>query len=184
MNLDESSFKLNNKLIELRNFGENELHSKAYLEWMNTYEIVRTIGRAEYLRPVTRADLIQYFESLDKESTIFFAIYSQGKFIGTLKVYEINFINKSAGIGILIGDKNMWGKGIATSAISLVKSYLFNKLGLRKLHAGYFAENISMEKAFLKNGFHIEGILKEHIYMESKFIDHKLVGCLKEERNL
>lgn len=179
---DVSSFCLSNGSLKLKYFGNNELYSAKYLDWMNDTDIVTTIGRFEYLLPVTQIDLVNYVNNIDRTKSMFLAIFKNDDFIGTLKVYEINQLTKSAGIGIAIGDKNYWGKGVASDVISLVKKYLFDVLGLRRLYAGYYESNIGMEKAFFNNDFEVEGILREHIFTNGKFVNHKLVGCLNENR--
>lgn len=181
-NLNSSSFKITSGEISLKYFGNDESHSQKYLDWMNDPEIVSTIGRFEYLMPVTQQDLVDYVNNVDRKNTMFLSINFQDDFIGTLKVYAINQLYRSAGIGIAIGDKNYWGKGIASEVIKIIKEYLFETMGLERLHAGYYETNKGMEKAFLKNGFEIEGTLRKHIYTGGRFIDHKLVGCLKEKR--
>lgn len=168
-------------------FGEKELYSKEYLYWMNDKDVIKMLGRDDYLEGVDQEQLITYFNGVNLKDTIFLAIYlypdskekamkRKGmKFIGTLKIYDINLLAKRASIGILIGDKLSWGKGYASEAIELACCYIFNTLKMRKISAGYYADNIGMEKAFIKNGFEIEAIFREHLYYDGKFMDHKYV---------
>jgi len=50
---------------------------------------------------------------------------------------------------------------------------------VRKITAGYIANNIAMERAFIKNGFEAEAVFKEHLYYEGEFVDHKFVCKFK-----
>lgn len=184
---DNAYFCLHEDDICLFSFGMDELYSEEYLKWMNDLEITKTLGRLDYLMPVDRAKLVEYYNGINKENTIFLAIYLKGnspptqikktdmKFIGTLKIYDIDLLAKRASLGIAIGDKLVWGKGYASKAIHIASQYVFEVLGLRKITAGYIASNISMERAFLKNGFGIEAIFKEHLYYEGQYVDHKFV---------
>lgn len=180
-------FCLHEDDICLLSFGAEELYSENYLRWMNDLETTKTLGRFDYLMPVDRAKLVEYYNGINKENTIFLAIYLKGKsssnqinkadmkFIGTLKILDIDLLAKRASIGIAIGDKSVRGKGYAGKAIHIASQYIFDVLGFRKITAGYIASNISMERAFLKNGFEIEAIFKEQIYFEGQFVDHKFV---------
>jgi ribosomal-protein-alanine N-acetyltransferase len=184
---DDTCLFLHEDNICLFPFGTEELYSEDYLKWMNDLDITKTIGRFDYLMPVDRAKLVEYYNDISKENTIFLAIYlkSDGspgqikkmgmKFIGTLKIYDIDLLAKRASLGIAIGDKLEWGKGCAGKAIHIASRYIFEVLGLRKISAGYIASNIGMERAFLKNGFGVEAVFKEHVYFEGQYVDHKFV---------
>ena len=72
-----------------------------------------------------------------------------------IKLGQINEYQKSATIGLAIGDKDFWGKGIATMAISLVTNYGFMDLELEKICAGCYEHNLGSKKAFLKTGYQV-----------------------------
>lgn len=186
---DEMAFCLHEGDIRLYTFGREELYSDDYLKWMNDSEITRTLGRFDYLFPVDRAKLVDYFNAINKTNTVFLAIYlgrnvepppvcrADMQFIGTLKIYDIDLLAKRASLGIVIGDKSEWGKGYAGTAIRIACRYIFEVLGMRKITAGYVADNVGMERAFLNNGFEIEATFKEHLFFEGRYVDHKFV-CL------
>ena len=56
-------------------------------------------------------------------------------------------------VRILLGDKNCWGKGYATETIEVLTEHAFGVLGLHKLTAGAYAENVGSIRAFEKAGF-------------------------------
>lgn len=183
---DETVFQLRHGKISLYPFGRKELYSDEYLKWMNDPEITKTIGRFDYLMPVSRRKLVEYFKHLDPVNTIFLAIYrankaaktktDKGEFIGTIKIYDIDILARKASIGILIGEKREWGKGYAQQAIGIVSQYIFDVLGLRKITAGYVSSNIGMERAFLKSGFIKEAVFKEHLFYAGELVDHVFVS--------
>jgi RimJ/RimL family protein N-acetyltransferase len=83
-----------------------------------------------------------------------FGIYvkDNDKYIGNIKVGNIGF-DKTADIGMMIGDKSEHGKGYATDAISCISNFSFNILGLKKLVAGMIKLNYGSYKSFINNGF-------------------------------
>ncbi len=178
-------FRLHRGRISLYPFGRKELYSEAYLKWMNDPEITKTIGRYDYLMPVSRKKLVDYYRSLDQENTIFLAIYLEdttskagkkhGEFIGTLKIYDIDKLARRASLGIVIGDRQQWGHGHAAAAINIATEYVFSVLGLRKVTAGYLANNIGMARVFRKTGFQQEARFKEHVFYRGDLVDHIFV---------
>jgi ribosomal-protein-alanine N-acetyltransferase len=182
---DPDPFRLHQGRISLYPFGRGELYSDAYLKWMNDPEITKTIGRYDYLMPVSRKKLVDYYRSLDQENTIFLAIYLEstsskaGKknraFVGTLKIYDIDKLARRASIGIVIGERDQWGRGHAATAINIAVEYVFHVLGLRKVTAGYLANNIGMARVFQKAGFEQEARFKEHVFFRGDLVDHIFV---------
>lgn len=184
---DNSCFCLQEDEMYLFPFGTKELYSEEYLTWMNDLEITKTLGRFDYLMPVDRSKLVEYYRGINPNNTVFLAIYLGGEgegtrkdksamdFIGTLKIYDIDQLARRASIGIAIGDRANWGKGYSTKAIRIACRYIFDVLGLRKITAGYVASNTGMERAFLKNGFEVEAVFKDHLFYDGSYMDHKFV---------
>ena len=81
-----------------------------------------------------------------------------------------------------IGEKSLWGQGLGTEAIILVKDYAFRELKLNKLTAGAFSNNIASIKGFKKAGFFIEGRRKRYYFYNGGYVDSILMGCLKKPR--
>lgn len=60
-----------------------------------------------------------------------------------------------------IGDEKYHGKGIATKAIELVLDFAFKKLGVHRIQASFYEENIATKKALEKAGYVYEGVWHE-----------------------
>jgi RimJ/RimL family protein N-acetyltransferase len=181
----ETITKLEGKISYLIPFDENHLNDKRYLAWLHDYDVIKTIGRLEYVRkPVSFKEVKRYYESvLSSKADIFWALYYKegDEFIGTVKISKINQETKSADIGILIGDKPKWGKGVATDAVRTVGKYLFDTLKMRKLTSGTMAINIGMVKVFEKLGFKREGVFRKQNRFEDGYCDHIYFGCFRDE---
>tara|TARA_B110000008_G_C16778957_1_gene487788 strand:- start:425 stop:805 length:381 start_codon:yes stop_codon:yes gene_type:complete len=83
--------------------------------------------------------------------------------IGNIKLGPVNEYQKTSTIGLAIGEKKFWGKGIATLAISMVVDYGFDNLKLEKICAGCYEQNLGSKKAFLNAGFQVEGFFKNQV---------------------
>lgn len=149
-------FRLEGDKCALVPFSAEHLHDAAYLGWLRDYDVVKTINRLDYLRPVSFEEVKRYCEAvMQSPADIFVAIHAlePDQFIGTLRVSRIDRVTRTADVGIMIGEKAFWGRGVATEAISLACDYLFTCLGLRKLTAGLMAVNPGMLRVFEKLGF-------------------------------
>ncbi len=78
--------------------------------------------------------------------------------IGTVALTEFNEYHGVANLGIVVGDKNYWGKGVATEVINAVAHYAFEHLGIFSIGAEVEEGNIPMMKALEKVGFTQDGL--------------------------
>lgn len=78
--------------------------------------------------------------------------------IGALDLFEYSAIKKSAGIGILIGNKSMRGKGLAHESLASFISYTFTTLPIDKLYCMVHLDNIPSLRIFEKNNFTKTGV--------------------------
>ena len=118
---------------------------------------------SRFLKP-TLPELQEYVQSIsDSLDGCMFRIMMKEpeKHIGNIKVDKIDMNHKTAEVGIVVGEKAFWGKGIATESIRLINHFLFSNLELDKITAGCYADNIGSCRAFQKNGYEVEGVLRE-----------------------
>ncbi len=175
--------------IYLEKFNVTHLHDPDYLSWLRDFEVMKYIGREEYLTPISFVEVKEYVQNLwNDKYNLFFAVHEKdiNRFIGTAKINYINETGvktKTADIGIMIGDRGSWGKGLAKDILYTVSKYCFDELKLRKLTAGALAPNIPVIKAFESIGYKREAFLREKIYFENKYFDQLLFGCFKNELN-
>ena len=112
-----------------------------YFQWMNDKTITRFMDSRD--NQYTINDLKEYVKSMNESSVDYmFGIYikDNDKYIGNIKVGNIDS-DKTADIGMMIGDKAEHGKGYSTDAIGCIASFSFNTLGLEKLVAGIIELN-------------------------------------------
>ncbi|MDP4087035.1 MAG: GNAT family N-acetyltransferase [Bacillota bacterium] len=88
---------------------------------------------------------------------------SQKGLIGTIGLDALVPNHKRADVGYEIHPDH-WRKGYASEAVSRVLSYGFHTLGLRRIGAVVFPENIASIKLLEKMGFQKEGLLENYIF--------------------
>lgn len=178
---DTSNYFLEGKRIYLREVRPLDVNER-YYRWMNDPEVTRFLESRFY--PNSMDQLHDYVVGkLGDRDNIFLAIVLKegDRHIGNIKLGPIQGIHRIADIGLLIGEKDCWGKGYATEAIQLVADYAFNVLNLHKLNAGCYGTNEGSARAFQKAGFVREGVRKEQFYSGGSYVDDILLGLVKPD---
>lgn len=148
-----------------------------YVNWLNDPVINQYLESRYIKHDIGSVKLFVEAMSQDNKNFLFGMFCRKTfKHIGNIKLGPIDYRYKRADIGLIVGDKNYWGKGIATEAIALLTDFAANDLNLHKLEAGCYTSNIGSLKAFLKEGYLIEGTLKEHVKLDGKWEDCYRLG--------
>jgi RimJ/RimL family protein N-acetyltransferase len=59
-------------------------------------------------------------------------------------------------MGIMVGERSVWGKGYCQESVRLVTDYAFSTMGLTKIKLGVIVENVNAINCYKKSGFVIE----------------------------
>jgi len=172
---------LTGKKVYLRGVDESDAEG-TYLDWLNDGEITRFLETVGHF-PTSKESLLNYIRSMARsEQDVLFAIHDvkTSEFIGTSHLGPINWITRMAPMGIMIGNKEFWGKGYATEAIRLVVEYACTRLNLHKVTAGAAVINQGSVKAFEKAGFEIEGRAKSQVLLDGEYHDSLYLGVTKQ----
>lgn len=172
------------KRIYLRGVCLSDVN-ESYYQWMNDPEITQYLESR--FAPNSMETLQEYVKNFQGDrDNIFLAIVlkQNQKYIGNIKIGPINWYHRLADIGIMIGEKDCWGKGYGPEAISLVADFAFNTLNLHKLTAGCYEQTQGSLKAFQRAGFEIEGVRKKHCFSNGNYVDEILLGKINHsEKN-
>jgi diamine N-acetyltransferase len=153
-------------------------------KWDNDFAV--SILSGDPLRPVTKERTEARYERDSKEehrSMIEFIIYEQATLrpIGLTELRNINYRDSTADFGILIGEKDCWGKGFGTEATSLMLDYGFTILGLHNVMLGTYSYNERAIRAYERAGFRIIGRRREAHRWGNKLYDSVIMECLSTE---
>src|SRR3989344_3024116 len=143
--------------------------------WINDEEVRRNLL---VFLPMNKADEEAWVASLSKNkgTDILLIIVAQNKSIGSIGIHKISLNNRTAEIGINIGEKRYWNKGYGTEAIMLLLRYAFNTLNLRKICLEVFAFNKRAIVCYKKCGFEEEGLLKKQFFRDGEYHDAILMA--------
>jgi ribosomal-protein-alanine N-acetyltransferase len=82
-------------------------------------------------------------------------------------------------LGYWMGEKYA-GRGLMTEAVSLVLPFVFNTLGLHRIHAAFLPNNIASRRVLEKNGFREEGYAENYLQIDGRWADHVMFGLTRE----
>ena len=145
--------------------------------WENdrsTWKVSHTIS------PYSKHVLAEYISSVsdiytDKQMRLIIQVRESGEAIGTVDLFDCDFKNKKAGIGILIGDADKRGRGLASEALDLILPYCFEVLGLHQVYCNILEENAESLQLFDKFGFQKIGLKPEWVYANGAYSDEWLL---------
>jgi RimJ/RimL family protein N-acetyltransferase len=168
-------------LVLLRPLEHADLNDR-YLSWLNDPEVTRYTETGTF--PSTAEDLENYYRSvIGSKNDVILAILDKksGRHIGNVKLGPIHWIHRRATFGILIGEKDFWGKGAGLEATRLMVEYGFNRLNLHRIDLGVFAEHEAGVACYKKAGFKVEGRMREDLFHGGEYKDRLWMGLLRSE---
>lgn len=154
-----------------------QVDKKAYLQWLNDPEVNAFTSRGVW--PVTVEEAKDYLEGLREDRTKIVWAVEEGApdhapvswlHIGNVCLQQIDLLNRSAEIAILIGHKPAWGKGHATRAMQMAIAHGFVRLGLNRIWAGTAAQNLGFIKAAGNCRMRREGKSLEALFLNGTFM--------------
>lgn len=127
---------------------------------------------------------VAWYESVIKRSdTTMFTIYELPEYrpVGNVDLHAIDQANRSAELGIMIGEVDARGRGLGTEAVRLVCDLGFNVLGLNSIHLVTFGWNIAGQKAYVKAGFREIGRRREARWFDGRYWDDIWYDLLRSD---
>jgi RimJ/RimL family protein N-acetyltransferase len=101
--------------------------------------------------------------------------------VGVCRLKEVDLINRRASLGIFIGEKSCWNKGIGTEAIKLLLDFGFNVLNLQNVMLQVYSFNERAVGAYEKCGFKEFGRRRKAVIHGSREYDEIYMDILSSE---
>ncbi len=104
-----------------------------------------------------------------------------GQPIGTISLFHVDEVNGSAGVGISIGEKSLWGKGYGTDAMNALLDFGFGQLRMERIWLEVYDYNERAQRSYEKSGYVVEGTQRHANFRLGKFHDVLLMAILRDE---
>ena len=174
---------LDGDTLYLRPLSVDDL-AGGYSNGLNDPEV--SAHNSHHVFPYTLAQARGYVESVRNDpQNLVLAIVAKdtGTHIGNIALQNIDPVSRNAEYSIVIGDKNYWGKGVASEASQLLFAHGFNALNLHRIYCGTSSTNAAMQKLAAKLGMKEEGLRREALYKDGAYADIIEYGMLREDFN-
>ena len=152
--------------------------------WLNDARTTRWLGSG-YWQTFSVSDAEDYLRAHMQSSynAYHFAIADcqSGAYLGQIDLINLNWRARGAEIAMVIGCAENRGKGFGREALTLMKRFAFDTLGLERLEMNVLACNRQALNAYLHAGFTREGVRRHAYFAEGAWQDEVLLGCLKGE---
>ncbi|HWQ04018.1 MAG TPA: GNAT family protein [Longilinea sp.] len=155
-----------------------------FVEWLNDPEVRRNLLVNV---PLSQAQEDGWFERvlsrpLEEQPLAIEVNTPEGwQMVGNCGLFDLDWRNRSAEIGIFIGDKRFWNKGYGTEAMRLMAGYGFGSLNLYRIYLRVFETNPRGIHCYEKAGFIHEGRLRQAEFQDGKYIDLLVMSVLRSE---
>jgi RimJ/RimL family protein N-acetyltransferase len=148
--------RIEGRLVELRPFGASDI-TPAYVGWLNDPVVVRFSNQR--FAAHTAETSAKYLAGFAGSPNHFLSIVRRdnGEAIGTITAY-LSPPHGTADMGILVGDRRVWGGGYGLDAWRTLLDWLLAERGLRKVTAGTLDCNEAMLRLIYKSGMHKEAV--------------------------
>ena len=151
-----------------------------YTEWLNNYEIAKYI---QYHTKILGVEEEQEYLTKADGYNLAIVDLETDELIGSIGLHHVNVIDRTAELGIFIGDEDHLSHGYGSEAIMLFLDYAFNFLNLNNIMLKTYSFNKRAQKAYEKCGFKTFGVWKNSHYAEGEYADIIYMNIMKDEFN-
>ncbi len=153
-----------------------------YTRWINDFGTLRTLALPP--RPMTQEEEATWYDRVATSSSdAAFTIYERAGWrpVGNTGLHNIDYRNRGATFGILIGEADARGKGYGTATARLMLDYAFTALGLHSVMLTCYEFNLAGQRAYRKAGFREFGRRRQCRMMGGRLWDEIYMDCLATE---
>ena len=170
-------FTLNNVILRYLEFDdidtlygwETDIELAIWSGW--TIPRVHAAFRHKYEHRITEPEKDQEMLGIEFE----------GQLVGYVQLALIDYDERRAAVGILVGEKHMWGRGIGRIALRILLDYAFTVRNLERVYTEVYGFNQRSLRLMERVGFQKEGILRQHEIHNGARQDMHFFGMLKAE---
>lgn len=91
--------------------------------------------------------------------------------VGMVNYFELDRDKGTCELGVVVGEKNHWCRGIGTSAVKLICSFLFSTVHVEQIHCLILRENTHSIRLFEKCGFVFDRVVLDS---DKQFLKYEL----------
>jgi len=144
--------------------------AEIYTKWLNDFTVSGGLGNFRMMISLDSEKKI--LEQLTNEGHNYAIVLDKDDLlIGNIGLMEIDNINRSAEVGLFIGESENRGKGYGSEAMRLILDFGFKTLNLHNIMLHVHSDNEQAIACYKKVGFKEFGRRREARYISGSYID-------------
>lgn len=171
---------ISGKKVTLRAIEKKDL--PLLQKWSNDQEVQYLLGG--WHLPSSMDTMEKWLERIqsDQLNQRFAIENEEGELIGSANLVDINWKDRNAFTGIMLGNIDMRGKGYGTDTVMAIMRYAFEELGLERLDTTIIEYNEASLKLYCeKCGWKKEGVKKNWYWRKNRFWNKIIIGITRDE---
>jgi RimJ/RimL family protein N-acetyltransferase len=154
-----------------------------FVAWLNDYRTSRTLGIwAPLSIPMEEAWFERMAADQGKGAYVFTAcLLADDRPIGDVVLFDLDLVNGSAGLGIMIGEPGDRGRGHGTDMLEALVGFGFASLRLERIWLDVYDINPGARRVYERVGFQHEGVLRHAFFRDGRFVDAHMMSILSGE---
>lgn len=171
---------LEGKTVRLLILEENHL-DRIMQDWNNPEMRKYLAGYMPNSRQYEARWIEQAQQQMKDRKSFYFAMEKteDDEFLGTLGVHDIDWLSRSARVGIAIHNPSNWGQGYGTEAMKVLIDFAWKSLNLRRLELSVHAFNKRAIRVYEKLGFAVFGTAHGRHFIDGEFVDTILMELIR-----
>ncbi|HTX80247.1 MAG TPA: GNAT family protein [Longilinea sp.] len=171
------------KNLRLRAIEKQDLPH--FVAWLNDREVSQNLLSNE--SPLSVAQEEKWYEKVLEQPleaqplAIEAHVGNEWFLLGDISLFDFNWRERSAEIGIFIGDKRFWNHGYGSEAMQVMTRHALFDLGLNRVYLHVFETNPRGIRAYEKAGFVLDGKLRQAHWQDGKFIDVLVMSIVRSD---
>jgi RimJ/RimL family protein N-acetyltransferase len=151
-----------------------------YRRWFNDFATLTLIDRRFQPRSAEWIETWYERQSKGDPSCQVFTVWQRDSWrpLGTAALQEIDLRNRTAEMGLLIGEPECRGRGFGTEATRLLLDLAFRVLGLQSVMLRVYEYNLAARRCYERAGFKEFGRRHQAQFMGGRFWDVIYMECL------
>jgi UDP-4-amino-4,6-dideoxy-N-acetyl-beta-L-altrosamine N-acetyltransferase len=163
--------------VELRPLALGDIEQ--VLAWRNLPEV------AAYMytdHRISDLEHVRWFAgAMTDETKKYWIIVLDGSPIGLVGLYDISRLHGRASWAFYVADPLARGRGVGSTVERFVMRHVFEDLDLEKLCCEVLATNEGVVKMHERYGFHVDGVLRQHVMKSGSRVDVVTMSLLRDE---
>lgn len=113
-----------------------------------------------------------------KQLRLVIVVQSTETAVGLIDLFDFDFNNRRAGVGIVINSLQNRHLGYGQEALQILINYSFNQLQLHQLYANIGSNNAESIHLFTKFDFRVIGVKTDWMFLNNRYHDEVLLQLL------